>query len=145
MPIVRTDLRDKRERAGEIRFYPANGVTATDVQGAIEEVAVGGGTVPPSLTPTVVTFAQSPYTILDSDYLILCATAGGAITIQTKASSTRNGREVDIKDSDGAAATNNISILRTGAETIDGMTSYPIDTNYGAANLRPIANGYSVT
>jgi hypothetical protein len=148
MSIVRTDLRNRRERAKEIRFYPASTIAATDVQAAIEEVeadVVAGGLVPPSITPKVVTFAMSPYTILPTDYLILVDTSGGAVTLQTQASATRNGKEVTVKDSTGNASANNISILRTGAETIDGLTTYPIASDFGAAYLRPVTGGYAVT
>jgi hypothetical protein len=148
MSLVRTNLRNTRERADQIRFYPAATVSATNVQKAIEEVesdAIAAATSPPAITPTSVNFAMSPYTILPTDYLILVDTSGGAVTLQAGAASARGSREVTIKDSTGNAAANNISILRAGADTIDGLTTYPIASNFGAAMLSPVTGGYAVT
>lgn len=141
MTIVRTDLRNTRERAKEIRFYPSAGNTATNVQDAIS----GSGTSPPDITPTQINFAMSPYTILPTDYLILVDTAGGAVTLQAGAASARSGKEVTVKDSTGHAAANNISILRAGADTIDGLTTYPIASDFGAVLMKPTSTGYAVT
>lgn len=145
MSVVQTDLRNARERAKELRYYPTTGLVATNVQDAIDFVASSGGTSPPSITPKVVTFAMSPYTILTTDYLILVDTSGGAVTLQTGAAAARTNKEVTIKDSTGNALTNNISILRTGAETIDGLTTYPIASDFGAVTLSPETGGYAVT
>lgn len=46
------------------------------------------------------------------------------------------GLPLRIMDISGAAATNNITINRAGADTIDGLTSLTISGNYGAFALR---------
>lgn len=141
MPRMVTDLGLSHDEAEKLTFRPVSPFVATNVEDAILEAAFG----PSIITPTAVTFAMSPYTIQPTDYLILVDTSGGAVTLQTQAASTRGGREVTIKDSTGNAAANNISILRTGAEVIDGLTTYPIASDFGAATLAPVTGGYAAT
>lgn len=138
MSIVKTDLRNTRERAKEIRFYPAGAITATNVQDAIAQASAGAG---PS--PTAVTFAMSPYTPLVGDTLLMVDTSGGAVTIAMPLSSTRT-LDLEVKDATGNAAANPISVDRTAPDTIDGLTTYPIDSAYGAAKFGPKTGGYYV-
>jgi hypothetical protein len=148
MSIVRTDLRNTRERAKEIRFYPAATVGATNVQDAIEEVegdVIIAGTSPPQITPKIVTFAMSPYTVLPTDYLLLVDTTGGAVVLNMGLASDRAGRRVTIKDDVGNSAVNNITINRAGGDLVDGATSYVLDGNFAAATLDPKTGGYTVT
>jgi len=49
---------------------------------------------------------------------------------------TTLGNEYQIKDASGAAATNNITVARNAADTIDGATSYVINTNYGTVRVK---------
>lgn len=144
MGVIATNVRNTRQRAAQVRFYPVPTITATNVQDAIEQVTAAAS-APPSITPKTVNFGMSPYTILPSDYLILVDSSGGAVQLQTQASSTRSQREVTIKDATGNASANNISILRTLAETIDGLTTYPIASDFGAVTLRPVTGGYAVS
>lgn len=59
-------------------------------------------------------------------------TAGGPKTIYLPAASTRIGRVITIKDVDGAARTNGITIYASGSDTIDGVnTLVLIDRPYG--------------
>lgn len=144
MPIVSTDLRNTRERAGELRYYP-NGapIIATNVQNAIEQAANAG------LTPvgTIVTVGMSPYTPLPTDTLLLVNTSAGAITIQMPLAATRT-RDLEVKDATGNAVANPITVLPTAPETIDGLTvgagGYPLDSAYAAAKIGPKTAGYFV-
>lgn len=139
MTVIETTLGVTRERAELVKFYPAGSISATNVQDAIEEVALDalGGNV------VNVNVGMSPYTPLPTDGTLLVDTSGGAVTIQMPASATRT-RDLEVKDVTGNAAANPISVLRNGAETIDGLTTYPIDSAYGAATFGPKTNGYYV-
>lgn len=153
MGIVSTDLRETRESARRLRFEPVSSIQQTNVQQAIEQVQTNlnalaaAGT--PGYTPTVVTFAQSPYTPLIADTVLLVDTSGGAVTISMPLASARltskGYQPLIVKDDVGNAATNAITINRAGAETIDGITAYVIDSNYTSVNLQPkAAGGYDV-
>lgn len=94
-------------------------------------------------TPTPVNFAMSPYTPAATDQILLVDTSGGAVTIQMPLSATRN-LDLEIKDVTGNAAANPISVLRSGGENIDGLTTYPLDSAYAAAKLGTKTGGYYV-
>lgn len=144
-----TDMRETRESARRLRFEPSASITATNVQTAIDAVAaaavVAAGT-PPAIVPKAVNFAMSPYTVLPTDYLLEVDTTGGVVVIQTQASASRSNLPFTVKDIGGNSAVNAISVLRTGAETIDGLTTYPIDTPYQSFTFKPklAGNGYEV-
>lgn len=149
MTTMTTDMRETREAARRLRYEPSAGVAATNVQTAIETVqanVVTGSVTPPAIVPTPVTFAQSPYTVLPTDYLLEVDTTGGAVSIQTAASASRGNKPFTVKDVAGNAAVNAISVLRTGAETIDGLTSYPMDSAFDAKTFKPklAGTGYEV-
>lgn len=150
MPVVRTDLRIRPFAAAEnVGSQPFTGVTARDVQTALEQIeaqVIANAASPPAIVPTSVNFAMSPYTIQATDYLLEVDTTGGAVVLQTQASATRGNKPFTVKDIAGNAAANAISVLRTGAETIDGLTSYPIDSAFGAQTFKPklAGNGYEV-
>jgi hypothetical protein len=150
MSVIHTDLRIYPVApARRISVEPASGIVATDVQTALEELQgeiITGSATPAAIVPTAVNFAMSPYTVLATDYLLEVDTTGGAVVIQTAASASRSNKPFTVKDIAGNAAVNAISVLRTGAETIDGMTSYPIDSAYDAKTFKPklAGNGYEV-
>ena len=64
------------------------------------------------------------------DAVILCDSSSSAFTVTLPAASV--GRQVVIKDSGGAAATNAVSIATPGSETIDGASSFDIEVNHAA-------------
>lgn len=149
MSTMTTDMRETREAARRLRYEPSAGISATNVQTAIEAVqanVVAGPVVPPAIVPTAVNFAMSPYTVQSTDYLLEVDTTGGAVVIQTQASASRVNKPFTVKDIAGNAAVNAISVLRTGAETIDGLTSYPMDSAYDAKTFKPklAGTGYEV-
>ena len=80
------------------------------------------------------------YTILVTDYYVgvTSTAAPRTITLPTSTASL-SGRKFIIKDESGGAATNNITITRAGSDTIDGATTFVINTNYGSVHL--IADG----
>ena len=90
---------------------------------------------------TSVASGASPYTVLSTDYYISANVSSGAVTLKLPNAPTTN-RTFIIKDKNGAAATNNITVTTVGGSvTIDGATSYTISTNYAAVNL--VFNGTS--
>lgn len=147
MTVVGTDMRITREAADRLRYEPGGTNSATNVQEAIEAVGGGGGggTSPPAITPTIVNFAMSPYSALVTDYLILVDTSGGAVVINLGAAAGRGNKEITIKDSSGNAATNNVTINRNGADTIDGLTALTLASDFDSATLAPKTGGYART
>jgi hypothetical protein len=149
MPIVSTDMRCTTESARRIRYEPSGSITATDVQTAIEQVAVIAVAGAPGVVPTIVTAAMSPYAPTLADTLLLVDTTGGVVNIQLPLSATRvsSGRYIPltVKDDKENAGVNAINVLRAGAELIDGLTSYPLDSPSISAIFQPIAaGGYDV-
>lgn len=143
--LVKTDLRcHPTETARNISYEPTAPITARDVQSAIEQVEAQA-VAPDGVTPTVVTFAMSPYTPLITDTALLVNTTGGAVVIQMPLSAARLTSKgyvpLVVKDDVGNSAVNAISVARAGAELIDGLTAYPIDTPYGATKFQPKASG----
>lgn len=145
--LVQTDLRTRPIAAAQdISYDPTAPLTATNVQDAIEqvqaEVAVLGT---PGYTPTVVTFAMSPYTPVITDTVLLVDTTGGAVSIQMPLAAARLAATgyvpLIVKDDKGNSQVNAISVLRAGAELIDGLTTYPIDARYASVNFQPKASG----
>lgn len=148
--LVQTNLRVHPVAAArDISYDPTAPITATDVQTAIEQVQAEIAAeiiAAPGYTPTVVVFAQSPYTPLLTDTVLLVDTTGGAVSIQLPLAATRLTAKgyipLVVKDDKGNALVNAISILRAGAELIDGIPSYPIDSPFTAVNLQPRAGGW---
>jgi len=131
-------------------YTPATGAT-TAVPGGLIQSAIWNGIfadITTALTQlgqqqyntTVV--SSSPYTVLATDTVLLVDTTGSAITLNLGAASARNGLTLKIKDYKGNAATNNITINRNGADTIDGLTSLVIRDNYGGFQINPITGGW---
>lgn len=76
------------------------------------------------------------YSVLVSDYIVGVNNTSAARTITLPLASTcASGQTFIIADESGGAATNNITIARSGLDTIDGGTSKIISINYGARKL----------
>jgi len=111
-------------------------------------ITKGSGTVnmeviiPANILPyTRVTHAMTPYTLATTDDYVSCDTSGGVITVKL-ANGPATGRVFVIKDFAGTSAASNITITTVGgAVTIDGATSYTLNTNYTSVQL--IFNGTS--
>ncbi len=136
MGIVRTDLGDTTTTARRVSFEPVSPFVQTNVQKAIEEIA--SYSVP---SAAAISFASSPYTVVLTDRLLLVDTSGGAITINMMAGGARNGIPIEIKDSTGNAAANPITVTPFGAETIDGLATYLLDSAFVAVNFKPKSGG----
>jgi len=140
MSTIRTDLGNTKESARHLRVEPFGSITETNIQEALEQIA----SQPIAIVPTAIAFAASPYTVLATDVALYVDTAGGAITINLPAEATRAGIPLLIKDVTGHAAANNISLVGNGAETTDGLATYPISADFGGVTLNPLTGGYTV-
>lgn len=130
MTMVKTDLGKMRESAKTERFMPSASIRATNVQDAIEAVAGQ----PKVVVPTHVTV--TPYNATASDSYLLVDVAG-PVTINLPTIASRGGLPLTIKDGSSAAATNNITIIPNGAETIDTLAQIVITQDSGAFNIVP--------
>lgn len=88
-----------------------------------------------AITYTNVNHAASPYTVLAADEYISVDCSGGVVTLKFPNAPTAL-RNWIIKDRTGSSSTSNISITTVGGSvTIDGQTTYTIDSNYAAIQL----------
>jgi hypothetical protein len=134
---INTDLglTEIQKDAKRIAFQPVSPITANNVEDAINQVqanVTAGSTSPPTITATTVNFAQSPYTVLPTDYILEVDTTGGIVVINPIAVAGAT-KPLEIKDAAGNAATNNVQINAT----IEGQTPYLIDSNFGSVTIRP--------
>lgn len=87
----------------------------------------------------------SPYTVLDGDVYLL-VTADGAVTINLPPGSAQ--RTLWIKDKASArangAATDNITVVAAGAETIDGLGQLVLNADNVAVQLRFSGTEWSI-
>ena len=111
-------------------------VAATLTAGANVTIVNGAGTITISansggdIAITSINDTDSPYTVLTTDEYLSCDVSGGVLTIQLEDAPSA-GRMVYIKDLIGNAATNNISVTTVGgAVTIDGVTTYTMNTDF---------------
>ena len=65
------------------------------------------------------------------DNTLFVQTTSGAITVTLPTAVGVGGRCYFVADEEGDASTNNVTVLPTGAETIDGLASVTIDQDYG--------------
>ena len=81
-----------------------------------------------------ISFANSPYSVLVTDYYISVDTSGGPISIIMPAAPTTD-QTFLIKDRTGNANTNNITVTSAGGNTIDTTASYLIEGNYESSSF----------
>ena len=75
-----------------------------------------------------------------TDYFIGIDTSGGAVELRLPAASTlSNGQMLTVKDEGGVSHTNNITILASGSQTIDGQNSVVLESPF--ASLQLYCNG----
>lgn len=82
------------------------------------------------------TATATDYTVQTEDYIIGVTSTAAARTITLPNSGISAGHTYVIKDESGACATNNISVTVTGGtKTIDGVTTYTMNVNYGSITV----------
>lgn len=151
MSVVKTDLRVRPVAPARSIYVEAiSGLTANDAQSALSQIegqVLVNAASPPAIVPKAVNFAMSPYTVLPTDYLLEVDTTGGVVVLQTGASALRGNKPFTVKDIVLNSSVNRIDVLRTGAETLDGLTTYSIASDGDAKTFTPklAGNGYEVT
>lgn len=119
--------------------------TATGTTGQVL-TSNGTGVAPSYQTFSVLPVAYTnvnatPYIVLATDYYLSVDASGGAITVQLPNAPTSD-RTFVVKDRTGSAGTNNITITTVGGSvTLDGATSFVMNTAYESVQL--IFNGTS--
>ena len=123
-----------------------SGLTATDVKAALDETEGRVDALESKTTDdfTLTAINAASYTVLETDYIVAVSyTTTGACAITLPLISglgTSNQKKlVVIKDVGGLAATNNITITPSGADTIDGQASFTLFGNYNGVQL--MSNG----
>ena len=101
--------------------------------GVAKNLHVGGTLVSPIQTVKFIEGLDSPYTVLSNDVTLLVDTSLSAVTLNLPTGT--DGRKVTVKHIAGTASTESITINRAGSNTIEGNTSYTIDTDYGHVTL----------
>lgn len=115
-----------------VNWPQADGATGTRLQ---TDGAGQTSWVDPKVEANTVV-AATPYAQLATDNILLDDYTGtGASVINLIAAATFGTKYLTIKDSGGNAGTNNITINRAGADTIDGATSLTLSTNYAVTVL----------
>ena len=93
---------------------------------------------------TGINHASSPYTVLSTDYYISADVTGGVITVKLP-NAPSTGRTFVIKDKVGLSATSNITITTVGGTvTIDGSTSFVMNSAYEAVSVLFDGSNYEV-
>lgn len=138
MTQVHTDLGNTRESARRIRFEPTGSITATNVQKAVEQGGGGGGAI------VGTNVAVTPYNVLPTDTVLYVDTSIGAVTINLGSAADRTGIPLSVKDVTGHAAANNISLVPSGIETVDGLAPYLINMDFGGVRLYPRTGSFTV-
>lgn len=98
----------------------------------------------PDLDLTYTPVNTTPYVVLSTDQFLGVDCSGSPITIQLP-NAPGVGRVVVIKDSTGSANSNAISVTTVGgAVTIDGVTTYTMNTQYAAISVLFDGSGYQI-
>ena len=88
------------------------------------------------LTSRITKVDAATYTVLLTDDVIWSTyTSTGAVTVTLPTAAFMRERRLIIKDGDGNASANNITINGQSGETIDGSASAVISTNYGKIEI----------
>ena len=88
--------------------------------------------------PSVATSTKtSNYTITGTDVVIFADATSGNVTVTLPAAASFSGYNFYVKRIDNSS--NTCSVARSGSDTIDGTTSFSLDTRYDA--LRVVSNG----
>jgi hypothetical protein len=94
---------------------------------------IGGSLNAPKVTITPITDSDSPYAVLSTDTHIAVDNGLSAVTINLPTGT--DGRKVTIYDRGGTALLGTITINRASTNTINGLTSTTLTTNYQSVTL----------
>lgn len=82
------------------------------------------------------------YTLLSTDYMLVCSLVASSATITLIASATAGKKRIEIKDLIGNAGVCPIVIDAAGSDTIDGQSSVTLASPYQAIVLTSDGNGH---
>ncbi len=140
---------------GVARF---DGITGTQIEGSLATLDDSGNLSTPGsitagsalitsgafcLTPTIIT-AAGPVSVAATDSIIMLNKTVGAATIVTLPSLQKVGRVLIIKDLKGDANINQITVLASGGETIDGLAGFVISQTFQSITLIYNGSGWSI-
>jgi hypothetical protein len=101
--------------------------------GIAKNLHIGGQLIAPKDIVKFIEGADSPYTVLSNDVTLLVDTSASAVTLNLPAGT--EGRRVTVKHINGTASTEPVTINRASTDTIEGSTSYTINTDKGCVSL----------
>jgi len=87
---------------------------------------------------TALANADTPYTVLGSDYVLDCDTSGGVLTVTLPDAATVTGQTFVIRDTGGAASVSNITIATAGGNLVGGgaaAATKTLSANYSGATV----------
>jgi hypothetical protein len=101
--------------------------------GIAKNIHVGGVVVAPKELVKMIEGFDSPYTVLSNDITLLVDTSASAVTINLPVGI--EGRKLTVKHIIGTASSESVTINRASTDTIEGNTSYTINTDKGCVSL----------
>ncbi len=114
-----------------LRFQPVRGSSAIAL---VSQQAISYRETTTGWTPV----ASASYTVLPTDRRLWVTANPCTVTFPLASTITY---DVLIKDGAGGALTNNVSIAFSGGETCDGLSTVPINSNYGWTIIGPRYGG----
>lgn len=115
-------------------------VNGNHVQSGSACSATGGG--PGNGAIATKAFADSPYSVITSDYTILCNAVGGNITLNLPVVAGNSGTIFNFKKIDSTA--NTCTVDGSGAETIDGALTVTLGTQYQSIQIITDASAWYI-
>ena len=82
------------------------------------------------------------YTVTAAEEMILCSASGGAFTVTIPAASSHTGRVIRVKKTD--SSTNQVTVARTGSNTLEGATSFGLRSQYAEVMLASDGSNWHV-
>ena len=129
-----TDSGNATPSAGILNIVGGKGIVVSGASNTITVASTG-------IFFTYINVNMSPYTVLTDDVYLSVDSTGGPITILLPDAAFL-GEPYIIKDRTGTAAVNNITVTTiSGTDTIDGVTSFIMDSAYQSISL--VGNGTS--
>jgi hypothetical protein len=134
-----TDAGTATPAVGALTFAGGAGISTSGAGSTVTITADGSG--PQTVTITLLDDTDSAYTVLTTDYYLSCDVSAGVLVINL-ANAPTTGRVIIVKDSTGSAASFNITVTTVGGVvTIDGATTFVMNTAYQASSF--VFNGTS--
>ncbi len=118
-----------------MNFTASGGASRINLTAGTGSVKIASGLI---IATKDLVFADSPYTVLGTDYFLSVDTSGGAITVTLPNAATVTGRTYVIRDTGGAAAASNITVATAGGNLVGGGASAAtktISTAYAGATV----------